>query len=145
MQNKSKPQSTQDAFNRIWQFFIVEGHNQSRDTNGCAYRGKEKGTACAIGCMLPTTLAKRADKLFHTENNSAIEKVIDRIPEVGNWFEEVDWAFLKDAQTTHDKGDFNENKENLLTALAKEYGLTIPAATLGDLTKGRNRVLANIK
>lgn len=52
MAPKPQPQSNQDAFNNVWQHFIVEGNKPAIDAGGaCVYRGTE-GKMCAIGCQL---------------------------------------------------------------------------------------------
>ena len=44
------PYTLQSAFDRIWQFFVIERHPPAYD-GGCRYRTNT--SACAIGCLLP--------------------------------------------------------------------------------------------
>jgi len=122
MQNRTKPRNLQDAFNRIWRHFIIQGYGQSRDITGrCAYRGEKKNApACAVGCMLPTKLARRADKL----GVSSVLNASIKIPEFDRWFENVDLADLGRLQFFHDNS-FRDIKREL-KSFAERKNLTIP-------------------
>lgn len=47
----------QEAFDRVWQWFVVDKNNPSIDpgTRMCVYRGPD-GTRCALGVLLPDDL-----------------------------------------------------------------------------------------
>jgi hypothetical protein len=123
MQNRTKPRNLQDAFNRVWRHFIIHGYGASKEITGrCAYRGvdKKNAPACAVGCMLPNVLAKKADDL----PSSSIERACQIIPEIDKWFREVPIDALSQLQWIHDN-EFGKMKSNL-EGFAKRNDLTIP-------------------
>jgi len=124
LKNQSRPRSNQDALNRVWKHFVVEGNAQCSDAGGCKYRmGLHE--ACAIGCMIPTKLARRADLL----DNSGIQGVLDRMPSFRGWFNKVKKDLLVDLQSSHDYAfDSHGKLKESLVAVAKKHGLTVPVS-----------------
>ena len=50
----------QEMFDKIWDYFIVQGKPAGLDGNGaCTYYGNEGANRCAVGCLLPDEVAKR--------------------------------------------------------------------------------------
>jgi len=125
MYNKTKPRNNQQAFNRVWRYFIIDGHNQCMSESrkeGCAYRGDKRGEGCAVGCMMPNRMANEADKY----DASGILTIWDKMPSVGKWFYKVDKDLLDSLQTAHDYNSFNERKLTMLSDVAKRFKLKIP-------------------
>lgn len=123
MYNKTKPRSNQQAFNRVWRYFVLDGNSQCKTSgsSSCSYRGS-RGKACAVGCMMPSRMAIRADALNATD----IDSVVGDIPSAKKWFSRVDICFLETLQMTHDAEGFNEDKSYKLKSVAAKYRLTIP-------------------
>lgn len=135
MQNQTPPQSNQDAFNRVWQHFIVEKNPRSVQIHDdgnprCLYRtimdgGKVNG--CAIGCMMAD---KHYQREFENQSAESITKLLtgNGTPEVREWFTLCDTDFLRDIQLAHD----NVNSERIdyfetsLRIVADEHKLTVP-------------------
>lgn len=125
MKNKTKPRSNQEAFNRVWRHFILEDNEQCGSrTIGCSYRGA-RGQACAVGCMMPYKMAKKADN-DGRDCATDIETIINRLPSAEKWFSAVDLHFLESLQCAHDRDGFNDDKENCLREVATSFGLTVP-------------------
>lgn len=126
--NQTPPQNNQDAFNRVWQFFILDNHAKSKSEDGvrCLYRGYGEGQACVVGCMMPTKMAKRADGKYDACGESAISFIVRVLPSAEEWFNGVDLGFLVALQDAHDSYDFDSNKFSLLTNLSKAFGLSVP-------------------
>ena len=127
MQNQTPPENKQDAFNRVWQHFIVEKHDQCaviRDSNipKCLYR--KDGNGCAVGCMMPDEMAKKCDGNQDSDNNFDIFGILERFEDVREWFKNVQKGFLKQLQVSHDMY-FQDFKEQL-ESIAARNGLTIP-------------------
>lgn len=116
----------QEAFDKVWQWFVVEGHGKSMtaDRSSCAYRG-EGGRKCAIGVLLSDESCARI------LNNMAV----DASPQIRELSElqGLGLPFLRDLQQAHDCTAYAEHFtldiKQRLTKLAATYGLIIPIAT----------------
>lgn len=126
MQNKTKPESTQDSFNRVWQHFIVEKHPQcAREgtTQACRYR--HEGNGCAIGCQLPDELIKDEMEgwgicpLMRSGDSHYDPKIVD-------WFSNVSPQFLPEIQSAHDVSQMPGEMKYKFSEVARRFGLTIP-------------------
>ncbi len=125
MQNRTRPVNDQDAFNRVWDYFVVKNNKPSRNEEACLYRFNGKG--CAIGCMLPDRLAKKADSL--ALDDSSINIVIKKFPEIASWFAYTSPLLLKDLQKAHDSWQYGikkEDKKESLRKVADKWFLAIP-------------------
>lgn len=133
MQNQTPPKSNQDAFNRVWQHFIVEKNPRSvqpvvTEDSGCTYRSVMDGgkiNGCGIGCMLPDHLYRR-----ELENKSVVVITDDSLQYSGitEWFKKCSRSFLSELQLCHDRSS-NEDIEHFvkdLQDLAKAFKLTVP-------------------
>lgn len=123
MQNLTPPENNQDAFNRVWKHFIVEGNPQCTNLQKkCLYRHENNG--CAIGCMLPDDLAQLADT---TLSGNAINYVIKSIPGVKKWLENVHNDLLVQLQHAHDNPCYSLSAMKMeLLKIARRFDLTIP-------------------
>lgn len=134
----------QEAFNRVWQFFVVEKHPQSKVYRCCTAKGggaacayDSNGTRCAVGCLLgEDTIAKLTAESMLTV---AIDSLIGESRSYHN--EEVysllkrdlgdlPVAFLQRLQRCHDKHPFEttftEQIETNLRQFSEWQGLRIP-------------------
>lgn len=120
--------TNQEAFDKVWQFFIVEKNPQSFENSAdnlvfgaaCAYRG-QNGSKCAVGCLIP-------DELYSPDmEDKRIFAIIELYPEIKTLFADVDGFFLAKIQEIHDHHFpyFQINMENL----AIIYDLKIPEGT----------------
>lgn len=126
MENKTKPRSNQQAFNRVWRHFAIEGNAQCLSPDGnCVYRGK-RGAGCAVGCMMPYKMAKNADKRYYTHASSDIRTVIKTMSSAKKWFSGVDTGLLVALQHAHDLSGFNDEKKYRLREVAEKFNLSIP-------------------
>ena len=126
MQNSTPPLHNQDFFNRLWQHFVVEANPQAVLTNGtCVYRSADNNNGCAIGCMLPDDLALKADAQI---KGSSISEVLVSVPEVKDWFINVDYSLLRNAQLNHDDEGFANMaiRTERLRKFAATFKLTVP-------------------
>lgn len=123
MQTKPQPRSNQEAFNNVWQHFIVENHPQARTEQGyCRYR-TSNGLACAIGCQVPDKLVSDSD------DNTSLGILLEQ-----KWkahFAYVDPILLSELQGIHDSSDDYEELKERLTLLAADHGLCIPGEAYG--------------
>jgi hypothetical protein len=123
------PQSKQDAFNRIWQHFIVERNfpGVALNGSGCCYRTLN-GDVCAVGVLLPNM-----EGLDHHLTGS-VRSIVEKRDAVGAAFDKLatiaGLEFLIMAQGAHDKiahrNDFHDAYETALRSIAKMFGLTVP-------------------
>lgn len=147
---KPRPLSAQDAFNNVWQHFIVENHpravNPKNDTVSpfsCLYRVlNDNGTpinGCAIGCQLPNDLY---DPIFEghsfhglfSASPSSFQPLPDSRPRLAEnstvqqilfafqeYFSLVDVDFLSRLQNAHDIASDNENLRDKLIYIAETH------------------------
>lgn len=120
---RTEPWTKQEAFDRIWQFFAVEGHEKAYDGSICCYR--TENSACAVGCLLPDELASHDD-------GTPLEGVIDDLycpnPGLRDILPSSLMGFLKSAQITHDGWNGGDDIKPRLRTLAAGYNLTVPEA-----------------
>jgi hypothetical protein len=106
------PSNKQDAFNRVWQYFIVEKNPPGIQKSHCSYR-TVNGDACGVGVLLPNESLPR----FHKEGkvlNWGIERLLecskhrqgtyelDGLDGIARLSEIVGEALLNDLQDCHD-------------------------------------------
>jgi hypothetical protein len=114
--------TNQEAFNEVWNWFVVEKHPKSVGEpgsryvlgNDCKYRGPN-GNKCAIGVLIP-------DELYDEEWDGGRGANLREI-QLEEW-KNLDWALLKEMQECHDY-DFL-NMEPRLRRIAEDYELSIP-------------------
>lgn len=114
--------NNQEAFNKIWQHFIVEGNPQSMVNSfegTCAYRGINGPNAkCAVGCLIP-------DELYSKDfEYRKINYLMEAYSEIRELFSGVNLDFLKECQYWHDYR-FSELPDALVK-LATKWNLTVP-------------------
>ena len=129
--NKTAPTGAQDAFNRVWDFFVVQKNSHSFIDTRCLYRTRKHGVSisgCGVGCMMPDDMAIQADQ----QRESGIGSVLSNMPVVVEWFSMVPPIFLTRLQRAHDvtagmtTSAQTTTIESVLRILAGEYGLNIP-------------------
>lgn len=117
--------TTQDLFNEVWLWFIVEKHEQSYDCNSssCRYR-LPGGRKCALGIFIP-------DERYDEKMDSGLWMVNDLITHLGPGYKRYE-DFICDLQRNHDCSHQNEKFHNdfkrRLRILATKNSLTIPTA-----------------
>ena len=124
---KPRPTTSQEAFNNVWQHFVVEQHPRavSHAAQRCSYRTHDNLNGCAIGCQLPDELADGLDSLPQV----GITRVLEKRPAVAEYFKGVDPRLLSELQSAHDQGSpwtFRPYIKKRLEQLAKNFNLTVP-------------------
>ena len=115
--------TNQEAFDKVWEHFVVNGGPFSRSDNagGCAYRG-DGGARCAMGVLIP-------DEMYSTDmEGTRASSVIEKFPALKGL---VDGRFADKLQGCHDDTstpNFRNDIESNLRDLAEIYKLAIPAA-----------------
>jgi hypothetical protein len=167
LKNETKPTGNQDAFDRVWQHFVIEqnpfcvAYDGPTDPNRvvaarCLYRRSysnetDEGLAettklgvndgdcngCAIGCMLPDSIASHAMGTISTllddrDIDDASWSYYETRRGIKGWLENVSPALLAALQSWHDtesvisiRADRMIAVESLLR-IAIEYKLTMP-------------------
>lgn len=133
-----RPLSNQEAFDRVWNRFVVEKAPKSIEGGVCVYRGADD-KRCAFGLMLPEKLYRR-----EFEGMSAATVLGDNDPsdqmnsigelahlqrEIRRHFEYVSHRLLLDLQSAHDNASVTENRSTIaddLRAVAKRWNLNVP-------------------
>lgn len=125
LKNATPPASNQDAFDRVWQHFIVEGNPRCVDLGGgsfvCVYRNPS-GNGCAVGCMLPDSMAAKADGFKATVYHAPLWDLCK------DWFANVNIDLLRAMQSWHDSGGLYPDAGKL-RHIATAYNITIPTCT----------------
>ena len=126
--NKTPPRSNQDMFNRVWTHFVIDGRPRCvvRE-NFCAYRavldGEDQG--CAIGCVLPDKLAKKAGQFELSSITSIFRKNGKSAESIQSWFRNVNFELLVSLQHAHDNSS-STTISNHLKRVAHKFKLKIP-------------------
>lgn len=117
----------QQAFDKVWQRFVVEKASQSSklDADGaeiCAYRGLD-GARCAIGLLIddrdyrPEMEGRAAEKLHGLANSPLVLATLPLCDRDGN-------TLCERLQSAHD--DCFDRMRDELTAIAEQFGLQVP-------------------
>lgn len=115
----------QAAFNRVWKWFVVEGHSKSSTIkpNGedrCLYRAPD-GRKCAVGVLLPDSAYREEYDQETYSNDLALAKIARRL--------RLAVGFLRDLQRAHDLAEslhFRSAIQKNLENTARQYHLTVP-------------------
>ncbi len=109
----------QQIFNKVWRYFIRDGHPQAMGKDGgkerCFYRGAQSN--CAVGCQLP-------NKLYSRELEGKGVEILLREPKIADYFGYDNLPLLKKLQTAHDF-KFRQLKFQL-EEIAQKFQLKIP-------------------
>lgn len=120
-----KPLTLQEAFNQVWDWFVVQGNPQSTTDHGepiCQYRGPN-GAKCAAGVLLTDEEYKPS---MEGSSFQANEWGLHRFRHI-----EVEVGRM---QCMHDQWqplmcvNFNTYMKEKLTGFAIQYSLTVPGA-----------------
>ncbi len=147
MEDNTQHSLRQEAFNKVWNYFVVEKHGPSAEilSNGavrCQYRG-ENGCRCAVGFLLPD-----AEYVPDMENLIPFASKWDNGNYIDPWKNVISLrplgeGFLEDLQSCHDDvagfegeeqrlctpEEFNPLIKEALESFANNYDLTIPGET----------------
>ena len=121
--------NNQQAFNSVWDYFIILRRAPGARSNGeCCYI-TPTGKRCAIGCLVSETEALRMQNFNGVTGISEQECV----PKV---LQDCDISFLDSLQGAHDSsvglamfGDFHEAMKRKLTDLAERFNLKVPSGS----------------
>jgi hypothetical protein len=113
----------QEAFDRVWDWFVVQGKPRSSNPRGeCFYRGDD-GAKCAVGVLIPDPEYKD-----HFEGICAHALIRDgKLPALRN----IGLEFIADLQQAHDGSDIVEGYRGIrdgLRDVAERHGLRIPGS-----------------
>ncbi len=143
-----EPITAQEALNRNWQHFIVEGKPPGRVAGSCMYRTPD-GCPCGIGILIPDEVytvsfeGTVAKYLLRERSPHAFTSKWDRLYELfkpmsdrgmnrGSRYTDGS-EFLHDLQKAHDGlsrnsgEDFSRFYADALRDLARKYDLDVPA------------------
>lgn len=120
--NKQKTElsnlTQQQAFDKVWQWFVVDKNPRSMVGTRCQYRGTS-GAKCALGVLIPDALY---DDIL--DEGMSYQSVVDRVG-LPPWYK-----FWKQLQGCHDdtsrEDDFTTGITDNLTNFATTYSLDIP-------------------
>lgn len=119
------PQDNQEAFDRVWNTFIVQRQPRAVKTlsphsgiESCLYR-TEEGTGCAIGCQIPDALYDP-----RLEGKNALT-LVEFEHKIGDHFVKVTPKLLDALQRAHDDQDSVniDYFRGRLAAVADSFGL----------------------
>ncbi len=130
--------NNQEAFDGVWDWFVVEKHRPGTNPDGvgCAYYIDDV-TRCAIGCLLPISLAKG---LRSYEGIGVVLKSKGMV--IAQHFEGVNHGLLRALQRAHDGSAYatsgynpepNDHEtfltllEGRLEGVAQDYNLEVPS------------------
>lgn len=115
----------QDIFNEVWQWFVVEKHEKSRnpETGYCQYNLPEKNTKCAAGIFLRDCKYDPSfDGMYGT-----LRQVLTAIG--GGALSMYDYVSrIQKIHDGSDEEDFHESVQDGLIRFAENEALTIPTA-----------------
>jgi hypothetical protein len=128
--------TSQDAFNKVWETFVVDQAPQSLTGSSCVY-GPPETIGCAIACLLPYRLRGWVHKWENSNREGSLQGVSNLIKEntdVAEHFSGVTPYFLIELQCAHDTPvhdgiPFHEVMHLRLTEIATNNSLTIPKET----------------
>jgi len=124
--------TSQEAINRVYQYFIVEKHPQANEKDfGCMYT-TSKGNHCAIGCLIPEDVLILHDaNINHGDGWKSLPLTITAMLP-GNEH------LLTDLQEWHDGSDFRDFKhfkKHALIEIARKYGLEYPGHYIQEVNQ----------
>lgn len=119
----------QEAFDKIWDWFVVQGHGPSYNDGMCGYRG-DRGCKCNIGVLIPDSFDCRGIEGMDVWNAATI------YPKLKDYLPMASLAIIKDLQGCHDSAAIeasNNGKKFIklyvrrMREFAAEHKLTVPA------------------
>ena len=123
--------TNQEAFNRVWTYFVVEDHpkavvqpNRGQSQAKCTYYGPN-GERCAIGCLVSEDVAQRLEAKHSCVAASGIQlkepELLTGLPE--------DPKFLDALQMAHDYSGTMMGKgfKDAFEELADTWNLEVPS------------------
>lgn len=118
--------TNQEAFDKVWKWFIVDRNPRAVNGNICRYRtAGEIPAKCAVGCLIP-------DELYRPRMECrSVQRIISEYVELANFFNGVSQDMLSQLQRGHDDAGNEipyENMEHSFRYVAKCFNLTIPAS-----------------
>lgn len=131
--NRTKPKSDQDAFDRVWNYFVVKGAPMGVKDGTGVYRGPNN-QSCATGCLMPDALTNARFE------SRPIGTLMQERARVRSWFGNTTKGFLASLQTAHDMSISLRELRHRLKGVASSHGLTIPKTGRKRSLVGRPRV-----
>jgi hypothetical protein len=131
--------TNQQAFDKVWDWFVVQKNPPSFDGRSCRYRANQtpNGPRCALGLFIP-------DEEYTVRiENGGIRWLQQAHPDlVARWLPGLGFEFLAQLQWAHDQAalrttigttfneevetTFNEEVETRLRGVARSFSLSIP-------------------
>lgn len=115
------PMTLQEAFDKVWEHFVVEGKPPAMHDWECRYRMSD-GRRCAIGVLIPD---ERYEEGF--EGESPLSSRLR--PLLGELLPGVPPSVLESLQMCHDGADennFTTSVRKKLATFAMNHDLTVP-------------------
>lgn len=109
----------QPAFDKIWDWFVVQKKPRSTSDHACAYRGAN-GARCPVGLLLP-------DSEYKSDFEGDSVKFVRRHTHA---LRQYPLKFLEALQSSHDEANpamFAREFQDRLREIAAEFKLTVPA------------------
>ena len=129
MNNYPKPQSNQEFFDNAVDWLLVRETPVCRNEEDfCAYRDKDRTTACVIGAFIPDSMFDDDPDRF--ENRSIRDLVhpnsrFTMCQEVVDLFQHVDNNLLTAVQDVHDSACRTKDRIRDMNEIASRFGLTL--------------------
>lgn len=116
------PWTEQDAFNAVWNHFIVGGMPMSSFRGTCYYRLPIPMLATPLRCAIGVLISDEEYRLeFEDRSAEALACVLPRLAELPN-------RWLLELQRAHDRCSTDGELLASLTRFAADWSLTIPGA-----------------
>jgi len=121
--------TNQEAFDGVWQWFVVERHGPGVRTKGASdcvmYVNDE--TKCAVGSLIPYGIIER---LSLRQTSMGIRLLLETNELVRELFQETNLELLSSFQVAHDcatrRVTFLDTLENNLRDIAARFNLLVP-------------------
>jgi len=124
MSKKIKRLTEQQAFNKVWRWFVRDKKPQSIKDGCCMYRGP-MGARCAAGVCIPDSLyTKELEGSILTREVARFIPILEALPE-GRLMPAM--QALHDVNGVQRRPAFTARMREGLMAIAKEYRLKVPS------------------
>lgn len=129
--------NNQEAFDIVWDHFIIKGNAKSMNTNCCVYRS-EDGNKCAFGLLIPEefysrrfegNVASQILSMNHDTHDKFFDvSVVDLAIKIQEHLVGVDRSLIIALQNAHDSFPFS-NLRQRLELISERFNLKLPENT----------------
>lgn len=111
----------QEAFDKVWKYFLIEKHNYSFDGDSCYFRSPG-GEKCAVGVLIPD------EEYNYNFEIRGLDRVIGDCPSLAG----LEFDFLNNLQDCHDDAamnglvNFYDSFRHRMITLSEDWNLEVP-------------------